>query len=115
MNIGERIEKLREQKGWIQKELAEKVGYNESVMNRIESGKRPLKDTELKMFADLFDVSVDYLLGRTDKKEINEDKEFQEFINDPELDHFFRDMKDSPREQVEELKKIWNIIKQREE
>jgi hypothetical protein len=35
-------------------------------MNRIVTGKRPLTHQEIKIFANLFDVSTDYLLGLTD-------------------------------------------------
>ena len=35
------------------------------MISRIESGKRPVEDHELKLFADIFNVSSDWLLGRT--------------------------------------------------
>jgi len=66
MDIGERIVKLRKKRNWNQRELARRAGLNYSVMNRIETGKRPLTDQEIKTFADLFGVSTDYLLGLTD-------------------------------------------------
>jgi transcriptional regulator with XRE-family HTH domain len=68
MEIGERIVMLREKKGWKQKELAEKVDINVSVMNRIEKGTRPLNDSEIIKIADALDVSTEYLLGRNENK-----------------------------------------------
>lgn len=75
MNIGGRIKYLREKLDMSQKQLSEKAKINTSVMNRIESGERPVRDDELIIFSKIFDVSTDYILGLTDeknlKKEIN--------------------------------------------
>ena len=64
MSVSSKIITLRERCGLNQKELAENLHMNRSVLNRIESGTRPVRDDELKIFADYFDVSADYLLGR---------------------------------------------------
>ncbi|WP_243895796.1 helix-turn-helix transcriptional regulator [Paenibacillus sp. F411] len=63
---GDRIKKLREREGLTQLDLANKIGINNSVLSRIEAGKRPVEDVEMNAFADFFDVTTDYLLGRTD-------------------------------------------------
>lgn len=64
MSVSGKVVKLREHRGLNQKELAESLGMNRSVLNRIENGTRPVRDDELKLFADYFNVSADYLLGR---------------------------------------------------
>lgn len=66
MNIGERIIKLRETRGITQADFAAKIGINRSVINRIELGTRPLRDNELVTIADFFNVTTDYLLGKSD-------------------------------------------------
>lgn len=68
-NIGQKIINLREHKNWTQRELANRIGLNSSVMNRIESGDRPIKDFELDKIASVLDTTTDYLLGRTDNPE----------------------------------------------
>lgn len=70
MNINQRIKYLRENMNMSQKELAEKINLNTSVMNRIESGERPIRDEELVKLSEIFDVSADYLLGRTDNRNL---------------------------------------------
>lgn len=77
MDIGRRIVSLREKRGWTQKELANRVKLNVSVMNRIELNERPVKDNELLNLANVLEVSTDYLLGRTDQKNIVADYEIQ--------------------------------------
>ena len=68
MSVSNRIVELRERRGLTQKELAESLKMNRSVLNRIENGTRPVRDDELKIFADYFNVSADYLLGRDTRK-----------------------------------------------
>ncbi|GIO24764.1 helix-turn-helix domain-containing protein [Oceanobacillus sp. J11TS1] len=68
MDTGQRIVQLRLNKNWTQKELANFVNINVSVMNRIESGDRPIKGDELSAIATVFDVTTDYLLGRKEQQ-----------------------------------------------
>ena len=65
MSISKRIQRRREELEITQKELAEKIGLNVSVMNRIESGERPARDDEIIKIAEILKVSTDYLLGLT--------------------------------------------------
>lgn len=65
MNAGRRIAQLREEKGLSQLEFAHKVNINNSVMNRIEKGIRPIRDDELIAISKFFGVSIDYLLGNS--------------------------------------------------
>ena len=63
MNLGEMVINLRESKNITQKDLADKIGINRSVLNRIEQGTRPARDEEIKCLASFFGVPTDYLLG----------------------------------------------------
>ena len=72
MNVNNRIKSLREEFNIDQQILAQKVNLNKSVMNRIELGTRPIRDEELIKFAEIFDVSVDYLLCRTNTRNFND-------------------------------------------
>jgi transcriptional regulator with XRE-family HTH domain len=62
MLLGERIKALRKEKGWSQGELAEKVATDGRQISRYENGHiTPSADVLVKL-AQVFDVSVDYLL-----------------------------------------------------
>ena len=64
--IGNRIKHLREQRGVSQAELALILKCNRMTINNYESGKR-IPDIEFAMnAADYFDVTVEYLSGRTE-------------------------------------------------
>lgn len=115
MDIGKRIVSLREKRGWTQRELANRVNLNVSVMNRIESNERPVKDSELINLANVLEVSTDYLLGRTETTEPSpfekEEVEFQAFANDPELQRWYKSLPNSKEEDLRMLRSMWEVIK----
>ena len=61
-----RIKELRKQKGITQLKMAMDLNMNQNSISRYETGEREADHKALIAFADYFDVSVDYLLGRTD-------------------------------------------------
>lgn len=66
-STGQRITALREKKGLTQTELAPVLNMHRTKLSRIESGEKELtniKDAEV--IAEFFDVSVNYLLCKTD-------------------------------------------------
>lgn len=66
--LGGRIKSLRESNNIQQKVLAKAIGISNVVLSRYETReRRPDYDT-LKLIANYFNVTTDYLLGRTDKK-----------------------------------------------
>lgn len=111
MDIGKRIIRLRESKEWSQRELAKRVNLNVSVMNRIESGERPVRDHELVAIASVLDVSTDYLLGREEKPNRPNDQEFEELMNSPQEDQFYKEFKESPEERRQALLAAWEYLK----
>ena len=65
-NLGKRIKFLREQKELSQLELAKILNISNSTLSQYEAGNRVPGDDIKNKIADYFNVSVDYLLGRTD-------------------------------------------------
>lgn len=68
MSLGQRISSLRQELKLTQKELAEKFNISSSSIGMFEQNRRSPDSELLNKFADFFDVSVDYLLGRSDSK-----------------------------------------------
>ena len=62
-SFGERIKDLRNRKGMTQRQMAAHFGITERNYQRYEASDSPSNDTLIK-FADFFEVSTDYLLGR---------------------------------------------------
>lgn len=68
MTFGEKIKKLRLEKGWTQEQLAQKIGRRMRAIVRYESGESypRYRETYYKL-AELFDVEVNYLLTENEE------------------------------------------------
>lgn len=64
--FAERVRELRLEKGLSRKELAEKLGTLQRNISYWELGQRECGFDMLIKISDVLDVSVDYLLGKTD-------------------------------------------------
>lgn len=62
----ERLLSLRKNKGVSQKALASEFGISDAAITMMEKGKRLPSFEILCALADYFDVSLDYLVGRSD-------------------------------------------------
>jgi len=66
MNFSERLQMIRKKKGMTQVIVAKKVHITERQYQRYEAGDNEPTLSVLLRLADLFDVSLDYLAGRSD-------------------------------------------------
>lgn len=66
-----RLKEIRKSKGISQLKLAIDLNTNQNTISRYETGEREPGIVELIRIADYFDVSVDYLLERTDNPKTN--------------------------------------------
>lgn len=65
--VGQRLRTLRESVGLSQNKLAGMIGVRQSSINRYENGQSVPSIQTFRWYADYFDVSMDYIFGRTDK------------------------------------------------
>lgn len=71
MSFQRRLIELRKLKNATQKDIADSIGISVLGYQRYEYGTREPAFHVLIALADYFDVSLDYLCGRSDKQEIN--------------------------------------------
>lgn len=64
-SLGNKIKYLREKQNITQKEFAQKIGVSNVVLSRYETDERKPDYDTLQRIAEYFEVSIDYLLGRT--------------------------------------------------
>lgn len=83
-----RIKQLRKEKNIYQKELAEVIGVSSGAIAMYETGKRSPDKELLDKLANFFEVSVDYLLGRTNEK-TTADKIKSTLSSDPDFAKFW--------------------------
>jgi transcriptional regulator with XRE-family HTH domain len=62
--VGERLQRLRKQKGLTQAQLGERIGVSQRVVTYYEAAGGSLSPELLVKIADALDVSADELLGR---------------------------------------------------
>lgn len=71
MSFGENLLNLRKSRNLTQKDVYTAVGMSAIGYQRYEYGEREPAYKKLIALADYFDVSIDYLVGRTDNPKIN--------------------------------------------
>ena len=64
-----RLKELRKLRGISQLKLALDLNMNQNTISRYENMEREADYATLIKFADYFDISLDYLLGRCEEKE----------------------------------------------
>ncbi|MGN0768805.1 MAG: helix-turn-helix domain-containing protein [Christensenellales bacterium] len=64
MKIGEKLRGLRIEEGLTQQYMADYLGCKRQTYTRYENDQREIDLDSLCKIADLFDVSVDFILGR---------------------------------------------------
>lgn len=66
-----RIKKLRTESGRTQTNVSTLLGIEQSYYSKIELGKQEVSLSNMIKIAELYNVSIDYIVERTNKKEIN--------------------------------------------
>lgn len=86
--LSKKIKELREERGYLQKFVADKIGVRSNTLSGYENGTRSPDPEMIIKLAELYEVSTDYLLGRTNpsnKGDIYEqdiDKELKEIMSE---------------------------------
>lgn len=70
MEFYEILRMLRSEKDVRQKDVADYIGVSERVYGFYEDGRFPKDPNVLKKLAEYFNVTTDYLLGRTESSEL---------------------------------------------
>lgn len=70
---GDRLREIRKSKGKTLRDVWNDLGISYSNLASIERGDQNCNSSTLKMLAEYYHVSTDYLIGNTDDKSINDD------------------------------------------
>lgn len=83
MTLGDRLRQLREDRGLDQRDLAEYLSIDRSTYGKYETGKSNPDLEKLSTLAAYFNVTVDWLMGRSKLKNPERDyKETMDFVKD---------------------------------
>lgn len=97
--VGERLRGARERKGYRQNRVAKHLGIHNSTLAKYESGDREADIETLKKIAELYEVSLDWILGHT----LNNDQ-----AKNDELDEILSRLSDEKKKLIIEIAK--NIL-----
>lgn len=101
-----RLEMLRKELGLSQEEFAKKLNMTQQRISAYEKEKREPDIETIKQFADFFNVSIDFLLGKSDIRNLESIKKNK--LNNIELDISGLDEEDLKeiQKQVDYIKKL---------
>ena len=72
MDVKNNLRLLRKQRGLSQIAVQMATGIEQALLSKFENGVRVPPTETLMILADYYGVSMDYIMGRTDKPEINQ-------------------------------------------
>jgi len=118
MKFSERLAELRKKHKMTQQELANKLGVSRGTIGMYEIGQRDPDTETVAEIAEIFNVSTDYLLGRTDDPNPPEktiDDEIMSIMREmgPDVAIMFYDLKGMSQEEKENLKIFLQGLKAR--
>ena len=119
--FGEYIKSLRVKKDITINQLSLYSGISASQLSRIETGKRGIpKPATIEKLAQALKADYNELMvkaGYLDTESSKEtqaekdEEEFQAFANDPSLQKWYKELPKSREEDLQKLRKMWEIIK----
>ncbi|WP_424475353.1 helix-turn-helix domain-containing protein [Oceanobacillus kimchii] len=112
MKFKDRLTSLRKMNKLSREQLANKLGVSYSTISKYESGSREPDFDTLQEISNIFDVTTDYLLGKSDQPHLSEQEAFEAFINDPDLERWYKELPKSKEEDLRRLRKIWEAFKE---
>ncbi|MBB5144829.1 transcriptional regulator with XRE-family HTH domain [Cerasibacillus quisquiliarum] len=114
-DFGLYIRKLRKERNMTIRQLELYSGVSNSYLSQMENGKRGIPSPEIiKKLSNGLNVDYNELMKRAGYLEEteSEQQEFENFIKDPELKRWVKELPKSKEEDLARLKKIWEFIKE---
>jgi transcriptional regulator with XRE-family HTH domain len=85
LKYGDRIAHLREKRSLTQEELSNKIGISRAALSHYETSRREPDYETINKIANFFNVTIDYLLGRTDQPQTVLDVDIRDFVESLDL------------------------------
>ena len=102
--LGKRIQELRKQIGLTQAQLASKIEISHTQLTRYESKNIQPPADVLQRLANVFDVSIDYLVNG------NKSDKVEQTLKDAELIKQFKQLDKMPEDEKKSILKVINAL-----
>lgn len=103
MTFGNILKKIRQENNMTQDELAKKIDTSRSNIANYENGKNMPSIDILEKIASLFNCTTDYLLGKTDIRNIEEDFRFA----------YHKETEGLSEDEIKEALEFYKLVKNR--
>lgn len=116
MSFSEKLKLLRKEKGLSQIELAKKLNISRQSISNYENGLRFPNDEKLIVkISDFFNVSIDYLFGKTNIRNFNsyivKEKDETYCNKNKVIEELFHEIDQLPTSTIEKIKKTIELFK----
>lgn len=100
-----RLKQLRLERGLLQSDIAKVIKKSERIVGFYETGERDMNTETLSILADFFNVSIDYLLGKTDIRNIENEFKFA----------YHKEIEGLTEEEIKEALEFYKMVKNRKD
>jgi len=108
-HLSKRIRYLREKKGFSQKFVAQKLDIKNNTLSGYESSRREPDNEMLSKIAEFYNVTTDYLLGRSNHPQLTE-VEIKE--RDSDVEEWMKIIESLPEDERKEIEdEVSNYVK----
>lgn len=98
-----RLRELRIEKGLLQSDIAKIINKSERTVGFYETGERDMGTETLSKLSDFFNVSIDYILGKTDMRNIEDDFKFA----------YHKETEGLSEDEIKEALEFYKLVKNR--
>ena len=98
-----RLKQLRLERGLLQSDIAKVIKKSERIVGFYETGERDMNTETLSILADFFNVSIDYLLGKTNIRNIEDEFKFA----------YHKEIQGLTEDEIKEALEFYKMVKNR--
>lgn len=98
-----RLKQLRLERGLLQSDIAKVIKKSERIVGFYETGERDMNTETLSILADFFNVSIDYLLGKTDIRNLEDEFKFA----------YHKEIEGLTEDEIKEALEFYKMVKNR--
>lgn len=104
---GSRLRMLRKERNLTQKELGKAIHVSKVSISGYENGERTPDTDNLRRLADFFDVTTDYLLGKSDHPKLTEKEQREVYKETEEIIDLMESLPEEKRRTALEIIKAY--------
>lgn len=98
-----RLKQLRLERGLLQSDIAKVIKKSERIVGFYETGERDMNTETLSILSDFFNVSIDYLLGKTDIRNLENEFKFA----------YHKEIEGLTEDEIKEALEFYKMVKNR--